>query len=131
MSKIRAQYHLRKTATGIDAWKVERLVRLTRDLPVQLIDPGRIAELHENHWYFHDPRLLPSPQSIIEHYKLIRDCDLDYPIILDMQGRVMDGMHRVCRAIIDHVPKIPAVRFATDPEPDITNCRPEDFVYDA
>jgi len=38
--------------------------------------------------------------------RLIDEVDIGYPIILDRNGRVIDGMHRVCRA----------ARFATNPE---------------
>jgi hypothetical protein len=129
MAKIRPQYHFRKTQTGLDAWRVERLIELSADLPIQMINPVEIAELHENHWYSHDS-VTPTPLSIIEHAQLIQACDLAYPIILDQQGRVMDGMHRICKAIIDDVVEIPAVRFLVDPKPDYQNCEPQDLPYD-
>lgn len=130
MSGIRPQYHFRQTATGIDAWRVERLIELSKDLPVSQIEPSGISELHENHWYFHDSST-PTPHSIINHAKLISECDTAYPIILDAGGRVMDGMHRVCKAILSGQSTIPAVRFEIDPEPDFTNCDPDCLPYDS
>jgi hypothetical protein len=62
--------------------------------------------------------------------KLVNAADIRYPIILDKDGRVMDGMHRVCRAILDGVVKIPAVRFEADPDPDFVNCDPDRLPYD-
>ena len=129
MVKIRPQYHFRKTKTGLDAWNVGRLIELSAGLPVQMINPAEAAELHENHWYSHGS-VVPTPLSIIEHAQLIQVCDLAYPIILDQQGRVMDGMHRICKAIIDNVVEVPAVRFLVDPTPDYQNCKPEDLPYD-
>ena len=128
MSKVRLQYHFRNTENGLDAWNVTRLIDLSKDLPVKMINPSAIAELRTNHWYFHGSSV-PSPQSIIEHIQLIMACDLAHPIILDKQGRVMDGMHRICKAIIDNVTEIPAVQFTTDPEPDYTNCNSEELPY--
>ncbi len=127
--EIRPQYHFRKTEHGLDAWQVARLIELSKDLPVHSVNPSEVAELHTNHWYAHDASV-PTPASIIEHAQLIQRCDLSYPIILDSAGRVMDGMHRVCRAFMDGVPEIPAVRFTVDPEPDYVNCSPEDLPYD-
>jgi len=130
MSKIRPQYHFRRTSTGLDAWNVKRLVEFSNGIPIREIDPTAIAELHENHWYFHDSSI-PSPTSIIEHSRLINECDLTCPIILDSSGRVMDGMHRVCKAVLIGQTTFPARQFVTDPEPDFVNCDPDELPYDA
>ncbi|MEM9300592.1 MAG: hypothetical protein AAGE01_00690 [Pseudomonadota bacterium] len=126
---LRAQYHLRRTPIGIDAFDVRRLVALSRQLPVRMIDPNRVAELDEDRWYF-EPGEQPTPRSIVQHLELIQACDLRYPIILDRSGRLMDGMHRVCKAVLEGVERIPAVQFELDPEPDYVNCKPADLPYD-
>lgn len=131
MTKVRAQYHLRQTETGIDAWSVERLIELSRNLPIRMINPQSFSELHENHWYFHDGDLVPTPHSVMEHMKLISDAEFAYPVILDQAGRVMDGMHRICKAILNEVSEIAAVQFAIDPEPDFVNCDLKELSYDA
>ena len=130
MSKIRPQYHFRKTTIGLDAWHVGRLIELSKNLPVRLIDPMKIAELNENHWYFHDSSV-HSPMSIIEHARLIHEADPTHAVILDSNGRVMDGMHRICKAVLGGRSTIPAVQFENDPEPDFVNCDPTDLPYDA
>lgn len=130
MTKIRPQYHFRRTRHGLDAWDVRRLVRLSSNLPVQMIRPADIAELHQNHW-FDSEENLPTPQKIIEHLRLIEACDLSFPIILDQDGRVMDGMHRICKAVIENVTEIPAVRFREDPLPDHVNCQPDSLPYES
>ena len=127
---IRPQYHLRRTAEGIDAFDVKRLIDLTRGFDVFEVDPSSIAEIHEDHWYFHNSSQ-PTPLSIVEHAQLIRDCDLTYPIILDASGRVMDGMHRICKAIMEKRPTIKAVQFKDDPEPCYKNCNPDELSHDA
>ena len=73
---------------------------------------------------------VPSPLSIVNHIRLIQACDLAYPIILDAQGHVMDGMHRVCKALLNDIKEIDAVQFETDPEPDFVNCDPKALPYD-
>ncbi len=129
MAQVRPQYHFRQTPHGIDAWDVRRLIDRARELPVNKIDPRSLAELHENHWYWH-AGAEPTPLSIVEHAQLIDACDLDFPIILDASGRVMDGMHRICKALKEDLATIDAVQFSEDPEPDYTDCDPQSLPYD-
>jgi hypothetical protein len=58
------------------------------------------------------------------------DCDLAFPIILSSDGRVMDGMHRVGKALLQNYTEIEAVRFTQDPEPDYIGVQPDDLPYD-
>jgi hypothetical protein len=60
---------------------------------------------------------------------LIQAVDPSYLVILGSDGRVMDGMHRIARAMLEGRPTISAVRFEVDPEPDHRNCRPDDLPY--
>jgi hypothetical protein len=126
---IRAQYHFRPSADGLLAWDVRRLVELSRGLTERRIRLASIRELDENHWYAYDGQV-PTCRSIIEHARLIDEADLGYPIILDADGRVMDGMHRVCKAVLDGDTHINAVRFAETPLPDYVGRQPDDLPYD-
>ncbi len=110
-------------------WDVRRLIKLSQTLPIQQVDPRQFAELEENHWYAHGEQL-PTPDSILKHMVLIDACDIKHPIILDANGRIMDGMHRICKAVKYGIPSIPAVQFETDPEPDYVNLKPEELPYD-
>ena len=127
---IRPQYHFRDSPKGLLAWDVRRLVKLSEHLPVRHIRVSAIAELDENHWYSYG-NVAPTCRSIVEHCALIRDSDLSIPIILDQAGRVMDGMHRVCKAILEGEEELPAVQFEADPEPDYVDCDPDSLPYDA
>ncbi len=69
-------------------------------------------------------------RRVAEHARLIREVDLTFPIILAPDGRVMDGMHRVARALLDGVSTLPAVRLDVLPRPDFINCDPADLAYD-
>ena len=51
-------------------------------------------------------------------------------MILGSDGRVMDGMHRIARALLEGWTTVRAVRFPADPEPDHRDRRPEDLSYD-
>lgn len=126
---IRAQYFFRQSDQGVLAWDIRRLVELARDLPVKQVQLSDIAELDETHWYNHEGDS-PTCRSLLEHMQLIDEVDLGCPIILDQHGRVMDGMHRVCRAVREGKGSVPAVRFAANPRPDFIGCDPEELPYD-
>jgi hypothetical protein len=58
-----------------------------------------------------------------------READDRYPIILSSNGRIMDGMHRVLKALMLGESHIRAVRFLTDPEPDFVGVDPDELPY--
>ena len=60
---------------------------------------------------------------------LINEVDLSHPIVLGADGRVMDGMHRVAKALLQGHDVIEAVQFVKDPEPDYVGRRPQDLPY--
>ena len=60
--------------------------------------------------YWFDETQKPTVRKVLEHVRLIGEVDLSYPIILGPDGRVMDGMHRVARAILEGRQTIAAVR---------------------
>jgi hypothetical protein len=42
----------------------------------------------------------------------------------------MDGMHRICKALVEGLSDIETVRFRQDPEPDYVGLDPDDLPYD-
>jgi hypothetical protein len=54
---------------------------------------------------------------------------LQFPIILAANGAVMDGVHRVAKAVLRGRREIEAVRFAQDPPPDHVGRGPMDLPY--
>jgi len=125
--KLRQQYHFRESEKGLMSWDVLRLIKLTSKLQVKLIPLAQIQELDEQFWYGLGTR--PTCRSVAEHAKLINEVDLSYPIILCPEGRVMDGMHRVCRALIEGHDSIKAVQLETEVEPDYIGVLPDDLPY--
>ena len=79
---VRAQYHFRTSEQGLLAWDVRRLIRLSRNLPVQAVALGEIAELDRDHWYGHGDAT-PTVRSVVAHCQLMMAADLAYPILLD------------------------------------------------
>ena len=126
---MRKQYHFRPSERGLLAWDVHRLVELSAELPVFDMPLTEVRELDEAFWYGGDGDV-PTCRSVALHAKLIDETDLAHPIILSEGGRVMDGMHRVCKALNLGRAMITAVRFETDPEPDFVGVAPEDLPYE-
>ncbi len=126
---MRKQYHFWPRDGGIDAWDVTRLIHLGRGLPVTEVDLSSIHELDTVYW-FDDASGPPTVRHVLEHVRLICDVDMSHPIILGHDGRVMDGMHRIARALLDGRKTIDAIQFAEPVPPDYRACDPRDLPYD-
>lgn len=112
---------------GLQAWDVHRLVELTKDFASRRVPLAEIRELDENFWFDDDNP--PTCRRIVEHMELIRDADFEFPVILGSDGRVMDGMHRVAKAVLEGRSEIEAVQFDVDPEPDFVGVKACDLPY--
>ena len=125
---MRKQYHFRPTDAGVLIWDVDRLVELSAGFPAFDVPLSEIRELDETFWFDVEGDV-PTCRRVAMHAKLIGETDLCHPIILSRDGRVMDGMHRVCKALIEGRETITAVQFAVDPEPDYVDVPPDDLPY--
>ena len=126
---MRPQYHFRRSPQGLCAWNVRRLVELSRDLPREWVPLSAIRELDEPYWSNEGTQILTC-REVVDHARLMLDSDLAFPIILSSDGRIMDGMHRVCKALLENRTEIEAVRFVHDPAPDYIGIDPDDLPYD-
>src|SRR5262245_28140526 len=121
---MRKQYYFRQSDRGLLAWDVDRLVALSKDFPRIEVPLTAIRELDEP---FHSDNEPSTWQAIVEHVRLMDAADLSFPIILAADGRVMDGMHRVAKALLLGQTSIEAVQFTQDPEPDYVGVTPEEL----
>ena len=125
---MRKQYYFRPFKYAYYAWDVDRLATLTKNFQRKRVKLDSIREIDETFW-FGDGSDKPTCRAIVEHMRLIEETDLSYPIILSSDGRVMDGMHRVMKAMLDGKKTIEAVQFRQDPEPDYEDVQPDDLPY--
>jgi hypothetical protein len=125
---MRTQYHFRPSPQGLRAWNVHRLVELSKDFVRERVSLSAIRELDEPYWSGRPNQKLTC-REITDHARLMLDCDLQFPVILSHDGQVMDGMHRICRALLEGHNDIEAVRFPHDPEPDYVGVDPDDLPY--
>lgn len=126
--EVRKQYHFWQGGTGLDAWDVDRLIVLTAELPVKEVRLQDLLEIDSVYWFDQSER--PTVRKVVEHFRLLQEVDTSIPIIIGPDNRVMDGMHRVARALLENRTTIRAVRLRDLPEPDYRGCRPDELPYD-
>lgn len=96
-------------------WSVARLIELSRELPVMeipIVHMNIVVDIVER----------KTVRDFVMHMKSVLAADLDYPIILDEDGEIMDGRHRLAKALLEGRETIKAVRFEENPSP----CRHDD-----
>jgi hypothetical protein len=94
---------------GRHNWSVSRLFELSKELPVMNIPINHLNIYHK----YNDLTL----REMVMHMKAVNDANLDYPIILDEDGDIMDGRHRLMKALLIGAETIKAVRFEENPTP--------------
>ena len=94
---------------GKHEWSVVRLMQLTKDFPVM-----EIPLIHMNLDCIYVNLNL---RYFVMHMNAVLKTDMQYPIILDEDGIIMDGRHRVMRALMEGHKRIKAVRFEENPSP--------------
>jgi hypothetical protein len=124
---MRKQYYFRPSPAGLLAWDVDRLVELSRRFTVRAV---RVTEIQELDDALFGGDEAPTWRSFAAHCRLVQEAELRYPIIRASNGAVMDGMHRVTRALLEGRDTIDAVQFDTDPEPDHVGRQPDELPYD-
>jgi hypothetical protein len=126
---VRKHYYFRPNGDNFDAWDVGRLVKLTSDLPALEIPLSSIEDIDSVHWIGADGSP-PTVRILVRHMELVNGADFSFPVIIGADGRVLDGMHRVAKALLLGNPTVRAVRFDVQPSPDHVDIRPEDLPYD-
>lgn len=91
---------------------VSKLIEAAKDLepfeiPLMGLNITALTDIH-------------SMSDFVGHMKRVLEVDLSYPIILDDEGFIMDGRHRVAKALLEGRTTITAVRFDETPDWDFT-----------
>ena len=94
---------------GRHSWSVPRLFELSRNLPVMEVPLN-----HLSLYYTYEKLTL---RDLVMHMNAVNNADLDKPIILDEDGDLMDGRHRLMKAMLLGKETIKAVRFDENPAP--------------
>ncbi len=97
-------------------WYTDNLWAKSASLPPFKVEVSSIRELDEDCWF--GPEKNPTLREVAQHCQRINAASLDRPIILNSDGSLMDGGHRLCRALIEGQSTVMAVQFPEMPEPD-------------
>ena len=100
---------------GERAWHIETVWEAARGLPVEQLRIDVIGEIDEDCWFDGRPATV---RAVVQHARTMYEADLARPVILSSDGQVLDGMHRIARALLDARVAVPAQRLPIDPEPD-------------
>lgn len=111
--KIRDNWTMenQKFSDGGKTWFVSRLIEKAKGLPIQEMP---LSGLNTYNMFPKSATM----NEFVSHVKKVNDADLSYPIILDDEGYIMDGRHRVAKAILIGEKTIKFVRFDETPAPD-------------
>ena len=102
-------YKEQECRIGRHTWSVARLIQLSADLPVMDVRLDHMCI-----YYRYEKLTL---REMVMHMKAVNDADLKAPIILDEDGELMDGRHRIMKAMLTGAKTIKAVRFDENPPP--------------
>jgi hypothetical protein len=102
-------------ALGVRAWHVETVWRAALELPVEEVPVDGIPEVDQDCWFNGRPATV---RAVVDHARQIEDADLSVPVILACDGQVLDGMHRIAKAVLRGRSSVPAQRLPNDPDPD-------------
>lgn len=125
---IRPQYHFRRVDGRIHIWNVAVLLDVSKDSPVLDVPLGDIVEIDEPYWYELGDAA-PTCRSVLDHARLIEAADLSWPVLLCADGRVMDGMHRIMKAVSEGRAHIAARRLIETPPPDYVDVPADQLPY--
>ena len=108
--------HKQVHKVGNKVWYVSSLLKEAEFLPVETrnIEDIRAVKLNlpllKDHGVTH--------LELAYHMKVALEADMNFPIILAKDGRIMDGHHRVIKALALGIPQVKVVQFTEDPVPD-------------
>jgi len=89
-------------------WSVARLIILSKNLKVLDIPLDHLDLSFDKRYTL---------REFAAHMQRVLNADLNYPIIMDENGSIMDGRHRIMKALHEGKETIKAVRFNINPEP--------------
>jgi hypothetical protein len=86
-------------------WTVSRLIEHAKGLPVFDL-PLAAIDISANIFTVDQ-----TARGLAEHVQRVYDTDLDHPVLMDPDGFIMDGWHRIVKALCQNKQTVKAVRF--------------------
>lgn len=127
LGQLRQQYHIRDIQGVFHVWDVNKLLKLNIDQESLTMDLEKFRDQFESEYWTQGKSLKCS--EVTRHAQLIFEADLSYPILVGPDLKMIDGMHRLCKAFLQGRPTIQAVILKELPPPDYMNVALEDLPY--
>lgn len=96
-------------------WRVGRLWELSQGLPVRVLPVAAFDDLLDRRGLLGG---VSTNRELAQRARRIMEADLSHPIIVSAAGWIMDGHHRLLKAVALGMAQFRAVQFVADPEPD-------------
>lgn len=97
-------------------WNVRELIELSSNLEQTKKPVDELySKIKNGTWFSKHQR--PNIHNIYEHMHRAMTANLEFPIILSAESKVMDGAHRILCAKIKGIPELPVVQFLKNPKP--------------
>ena len=103
---------------GRGIWYIDRFWQLAEGLPTEDLVVEKVPVLDEVCWFSERWGKRPTCRAVIEHCQRILAADMSYPVILAPNGDVLDGVHRIAKAMTHGQATVKAVRLSKMPPPD-------------
>lgn len=103
-------YDMHTYNSGKKFWYISRLIKITENFEVQTMSMSALNT-------YGLTLSIVDLKSAAVSFKRVLDADLSFPIILDDDGYVMDGRHRIAKSLFQGEKDIKFVRFDLTPEP--------------
>jgi len=105
------------TSDGIRKyWLVDELWENAKELPVEYMPvEALVGQLNGTCWTDGDEDV--TPQWVLGHTRRILKADLNYPILINSENMILDGIHRLCKAVIEGKVEVAVQRIDPLPTP--------------
>ena len=105
-------------SNGKSVWQIEDLWNAVEGMPVHHMPVELFVEqLQGTCWTQGDETV--TPNWVLSHTRRILGADLEYPMIIDSEGIILDGIHRLCKAVIEGRETVAVQRIVLMPDPSL------------
>ena len=79
-------------------WDVYKLWEISKKISIKKVNPKALEEnLNCDMWGFSKGDF--TGHTFLAHMKRIEDADFSHPLLVTEEGKILDGCHRLCKAI--------------------------------
>ncbi len=114
---LNGRSHSHTHSDGSNVWNVEELWKAAEGMPIEHLRVELFTDQLEGTCWTDGEDEEVTPSWVLRHTRRILEADLSHPIIIDKNGVVLDGVHRLCKAVLEGREVIAAQRLVAMPDP--------------